>query len=288
MKLKDRLWPNINAVFFAEDATGGGGEPVVPEWLQDEGYKEIMANDAAKNILTRYKTTTDAAKALVEKEQTLRTGFRMPDNLTEEQIGQLRGRIDQINGVPAEAAQYELAHPEMYGELDLSDSAKTAIQQYAHANKLPPAAAQSLYENMIGLIDAGQKSAQQTILEETASRKTSTEERLKTAWGPSRLEQADKVQPEFLNMVAKEIALTESDVTEFRTAIQNANLLHNPLLSAILGKAALQWQVLEGNAGTLQTVPGAGQGAQAIQEKERRQALYPNTPVELGGGMVES
>ena len=148
-------------------------EAVLPEWMNEPEHAELIADESNKNILSFYKEKNDLPKALVEKEKLLRSAFRLPKKLNDEQITELSGRIAEVNKVPENAEGYELVMPEEIDKsFDLSEKAKMAIRAYAKENKWSPKSLQGVYEMAVRLGSESQDTANQTFAEATKTRNT--------------------------------------------------------------------------------------------------------------------
>lgn len=291
MKKIKGLW-NIPpwAVFVeANPEPGGGGEPpadppadppgeATPEFLS--GHKEMLKDESARNILTRYKSNEEVYKALVETKQSMATGFRMPDELTDEQKTELVARVKKLREIPDDVDAYDLVRPsELDESVDLSNTMRFELRDFAAKEGLTKGGLQNLYERILyGMQRASTSSARKTK-EAFAQQQEKTAEEMKTYWGPSEYERISKIMDDY----TKSTALDDKEYESFEKLLDATGVRHHPLMWRLLGDAARRWEILEGNAKGVDEFQ-TSQGAQRLKDNQRRQMMYPNTPAYLGGG----
>ena len=257
--------------------------PVVetPEWLNDPEYTELMSDEASKNVLSFYKTKGEAGKALVEKEKLLRSNFRLPKKLNDEQITELSGRMAEVNKVPENAEGYTLQRPEEIDEsFDITEEAKMAFRAYAKERSVAPEVLQGFYEKYLQLSSGAQDTANAQFAETSKKRNADTVKQAKQYWGPVEYESRVDLIEEY----AKSRAVDENEYKEFQAELESTGMKNSPILFKMMGDAAKWYEIMEKNStislGEFQTA----KGNKTISAETKRATMYPKTPKSLGGG----
>ena len=252
-----------------------------PEWQNGEDFTELLADESNKNILSFYKTSHEGAKALVEKEKLLRSNFRLPKKLSDEQITELSGRLAEVNKVPKNAEGYTLQRPEEINEsFDITEEAKMAFRAYAKERSIAPETLQGFYEKYLQLSSGAQDTKNSEFAEASKTRNTETVKQLKTYWGPVEYE----ARVDLIEEYAKSRSLDENEYKEFQAELESTGMKNSPILFKMMGDAAKWYSIMEKNStislGQFQTA----KGNKTISAETKRATMYPKTPKSLGGG----
>ena len=276
------LWPVTPWMRFegdGGDAGGGGGEVVVPDWLGEaDGIDDLMGDDASKNILIRYDSHAAALKGLVEKEQTIRSGFKMPETLSDEQFEDVQNRVNIRRGVPEKPEEYEMVRPkEIDDDIELSEQFGMELRAFAKASNMGKKEAQGLSELLLHGMQRAKEAASLYQKESFEKSKLATETSLKQYFGPAEYEKIAGLQDSFVESRAVDV----EELAEFNKVLDSTGLRHNTLLNKLLGDAARMANILEGSGKMLDRFNQTGNVKQS--EAAKRAAMYPKTPQSLGG-----
>jgi len=81
-----------------------------PEWIGE--YEGFGADDV--KVLSRYPTVDEALKGIANKDRMISSSIRFPDeNTPEEERTKFEAKIHEYRGVPKDAKDYEIEHPEL-------------------------------------------------------------------------------------------------------------------------------------------------------------------------------
>jgi hypothetical protein len=258
------------------------GEPVSdPEWLDTEnGIEELMKDESSANILKQYEGRSAALKALVDTKKSLSSGFKMPEELSEDQLNEVSGRVNTARGVPEKAEDYELTRPEEVDEsLEVSDFVKSELKTFGKEVNLGKQSLQTLYERIHQWLARASTEAARSQKEVFEKQAAETAESMKTYWGPNEYARVAKLMDAYV----KTTSLDDKEYDNFEKLLDKTGLRHHPMMWRLLGDAARRWEILEGNA-TGQSDFQTRQGKERLSDTQRRQKMYPNTPASLGGG----
>lgn len=262
-------------------ASPPAGPLEIPEWLSGAEFAEITADESNKNILSFYKTPQDAAKTIVEKEKLLRSGFRLPKKLNDEQIKELSGHIAAINKVPENAEGYKMEIPgEIDKKFDISEKAKMSLRALAKENNFSPAAVQKGYEMIVRLNAEAAAAQTKEFNDNQVERNKETVWQMKQYWGPGEYEGRLDLIEEF----AQSRAIDDQEYGDFSEELERTGMKSNALLFKILGDAAKMYSILEKDATVTAGAFTASKGNTVISEETKRAQRFPNTPRSLGGG----
>jgi hypothetical protein len=253
----------------------------VPDWLNEPEYKDIIADESSKTILSRYKSRDEAVKAIVEKEKLLGSNFRIPKKLNDTQKSELAKRMAVINEVPENAEGYTLVRPDKIDEdLDFTEQTKMELRAFAKESGIGARTLQGLYEKAMSW---SQRAKEQMIIDHKESvekQRQSVVAIMQKYLGPQEYTQRLPLIDSFM----KSRAIDDAEYADFEKQLNASGLRNHPILFKALADAAGWAQIMEG---TGKILPGQFQPSKA-NAKLSREALnakrYPNTPVSLGGG----
>ncbi|MHC4371086.1 MAG: hypothetical protein ACYSW8_26040 [Planctomycetota bacterium] len=261
--------------------------PETPEYLNDPAYEELMGDESNKNILSRYKEPHELAKALVEKEKTIRSGFKMPKKLNDEQLAEVRGYMNTVNGVPEKPEGYDMVRPEEVPEdMDFSEQTKMELRAYAKEKDIGKDVFQGMYELAMQAMKRAGDTQTRDFEESQKTARTTMRTAMNGLWGTLKMNkilgEGDTVG--ILDSNVKSFAIDEGEYEALSNALNSSGLRNNRLLVAVLGQAALDAQILRASASPNPTEFQQSEGTKTLSKEAERARRNPNTPVSLGGG----
>ena len=268
----------------AQDGTADSVVAELPEWLNEPQYAELLKDESNKNILSFYKQPHELAKAVVEKEKTIRSGFKIPKKLNDQQIAELRPHMDRINEVPEKPEQYDFVKPgEIDEDLDFSEQTKMELRAFLKESGIGKKAAQGLYERSMHWMQAARVAQHKAQDEAFETQRQKTAAMMQSYYGPQEWDRLSKKDGP-IDAYCKSRAIDDDEYKNLDEALESSGLRNHPLLVKLIADAARMAQALEGPSKGVEVSFTKTAGAQKLSAQAQRAKMYPNTPASLGGG----
>ena len=261
----------------------------LPQWLQDPKYTEILKDESAKNIVSRYKEPHEAIKALIEKERWVRSGFKVPKKLSAEQTAELRTHMDRVNEVPEKPEGYDTVRPgEIDESLDLSEQTKMELRAVAKEGGVSKKTFQTFYETALRAIKRASEQTEAIKLEKHETDRKTSVAVMQKYWGPQEyIRVAGDEDGERVGLIDQFFQSRQMDQKEFndlQKLLDDTGLRNHPLLFKVMGDGARFWHILEGQASVTTGQFQQNDGNRRLSNEAKMARMFPNTPKSHGGG----
>jgi hypothetical protein len=231
----------------------GGDE----NWLDE--FPALKEDEASRNILSQFNSREEALAGAVEAQKKVSSGFRLPANLTDSEVAEVRAKLASTDGVPENHEDYLMNDPPdevMPPEMKIDEDTKVEFKKFAKDRNLPPQVVQEIYEFQKAFV----KKMVAAHQEELAVRQEDTKEILLKLWGG---EKGVATKLEYLKRHLRKFAATEDEWVAFQGRMFKGGLGDEPILLRALGPWA-EAQEAEGGS-----PPGQGPTKQASDFQKR-------------------
>lgn len=235
-------------------------------------HPELMKDEASRNILSQFDSREDALVGLIEAHKKVSSGFRLPSNLTDSELAEVRAKLASTDGVPENHEDYLMNDPPdevLPPGMKLDDETKAEFKKFAKDRNLPPQVVQEIYEFQKSFV----KKMVAAHQAELADRQEATKEILLPLWGG---EKGVATKLEYIKRHLRAFAATQDEWDAFKVRVFANGIGDEPIILRALGPWA-EAQEAEGGS-PHDGGPSAQKGSDFQERLKYAKDKWPKTP----------